>query len=110
MQSKEAEKQKLKSKSKVKLAPIHFNQELHEKTLDYWNLSRCWNGITHKPQLTISDAIQLTNGILNSINPERPLAMHVAVIKHNIIMHGSKRKMLQSEPANQNQSGQFIVI
>jgi hypothetical protein len=65
---------------------------LEDKTLQYWKLKRCWNGIDYDKKLTVSSAMQRINNIQAELNPHRPLNLGLITLKDDIVAHGTKSK------------------
>lgn len=86
------------TKSKIQLPWAHEEdseaQRLKEsKTLAYWDLAQAWNG--HSPSVTIGEAITASNMALNGIDPTKKLAVLISSIRDNIVIHGTKSKMIK---------------
>lgn len=72
---------------------------LPSKTLKFWRLARCWNGVDDDPSMTVGKAMDQLRGIQSELNPQRPLNSGLEELKDNIIEHGTKaqqRKYLKS--------------
>ena len=64
---------------------------LESKTLEYWCLSQCWTDVSSADEnMTTGDALSILTNICENLNPERPLALRVYVLRDQII-EGGKR-------------------
>lgn len=83
-----------------------------EKSIRYWALAQCWNGrVTNS--LTITDAMHAANAVLDDLSPTKPLHSKTESLKNNIIVHGTKAKMLRTianPNANVNTKDPNIVV
>lgn len=74
-----------------------MNMSLEEKTLGYWNLSSTYQGKpSQTPNITTEQAIKTCNVLASQINPARPLAKRVYLIKDSIIVGSPKRSKKQA--------------
>lgn len=64
--------------------------ELTQKTLSYWNLSRCYSRRTSEV-ITTEKAFKVINLTLQALDPNRPLAKRLEEIRVDII-HGESPK------------------
>ncbi len=64
---------------------------LEAKTLEYWCLSHCWvGGPDAADGITTQEALSTLTDICENLNPERPLALRVYMLRDEII-EGGKR-------------------
>lgn len=95
------------TKKRIK-APISFNEELHQQTLEYWKVSQAWNGRV-KSGYTIGDAIRITNDLMQHLNPNRPLSQCIAVMQEGLIKYGAKKSKLKPNPKNKPVSAVTVL-
>jgi hypothetical protein len=70
-----------------------MHMSLEEKTLGYWNLSTAYQGKpSQTPNITTEGAIKACNTLAEQINPARPLAKRIFLIKDSIIVGAPKSK------------------
>ena len=81
-------------KPKIQIPALFYNEVLADKTMSYWKLNQVWNGV-RRDALTVADAINTTQEILQDINPKRPLAIRVSELHMNVINFGTRKKMLK---------------
>ena len=60
------------------------------KTMKFWKLARCWNGLDNDPNMTVSSAFESIRGIQSELNPSRPLNSGLENLKESIVQHGTK--------------------
>jgi hypothetical protein len=65
---------------------------LPAKTLKYWKLTRCWNGLDTDKTMTVSKALDTIRNIQSELNPQRPLNAGLSSLRDQIVEHGSKAK------------------
>lgn len=100
------------TKPKIQISPIFYNETLHQKSLQYWSIARIWNGVDPSP-LSVGDAISTANEIRTDVNPSRPVAVLTGKLLENIVMHGSKSRMLKwlkQNQANQDAPAKVTII
>lgn len=101
---------KVKSKkAPVVLPPIPFNELLQHQSITYWKVAQAWNGCSQE-NITTEDAFSYLNGVLKELNPARPLAMRVNMLKGYLIEFGSKKRMLAGLAANSNSETKIIIL
>lgn len=79
---------------------IPFNEVLHKHSVEYWKVSRVWNGRSSEG-ISMGEAFDRLNKVLNECNPQRPLANRIAHLKYEMVEHGSKPKVKRAA-ANAN--------
>lgn len=65
--------------------------KLQEQTLQYWNLSRVYEGRPGKG-VTVEEALQIINSNIQEIGPKRALAKRFSSIKLRIVQGTPKAK------------------
>lgn len=61
--------------------------ELEARTLIYWHISRCWNGVA-ETHVTTEEALDRLNQVINNSNPGRPVNSQAHALRWNIIIGG----------------------
>ena len=65
---------------------------LPAKTLSFWKLTRCWNGIDVDKKMTVSKALSEIQAIRAELNSQRPLNAGLESLRDQIVEHGCKSK------------------
>jgi len=94
-------------KKKIPIPDIYFDKPLHEKTAQYWELSRCWHGVGIDKQLNVCGALKISNNILTELKPTKILTKRVNALKDDIVIFGSKRN--KSKQAKQSTDTNIVV-
>lgn len=80
-----------KEKIQIPWAEEEYNEEVQKRnklTLEYWELSKSWNG--QAGSITVHEALDKCNKVLINIDPNSKVSMLTADLQNNIINHGSK--------------------
>lgn len=71
---------------------------LPAKTLRFWKLTRCWNGIDVDKKMTVSKALSEIQAIRSELNSQRPLNLGLESLRDQIVEHGCKAKTPKQVP------------
>ena len=64
---------------------------LEDKTLAYWTLHHCWVGGPNADEMvTTQRALGILTDICENLNPARPLAVKVSMLRDEIIVGGKR--------------------
>lgn len=85
--------ERVKSKYSMEDIIVPYDEVLHNKTMNYWNISRAWNGFGDS--YTVSDCLLRINEITKELNPNRKLWVRAIQIQQDVISYGTKRGMLK---------------
>lgn len=88
------------------VTPLPFNEVLQKQSLQYWRVARAWNGVANE-SISVGEAFDVLNGVLNECNPQRPLAFRINMLRSDIVEYGSKKKR---KAANANLKPAITVL
>jgi len=67
------------------------------QTLKYWELSRCWNNQKDSKIYNVQEGIKMMNGVMESVNPARPVSQLAFQLQQAIIHKPDKKSKAKTE-------------